>query len=69
MADAPLLDDVIQTVHRLLLLQTLCATPFTATKSPGKLLRKGLVLAELCEYWLVCEVRNVLGIVERCRRR
>jgi hypothetical protein len=41
----PLLDDVIEVIHRLVVLQALCATPLSPSESSGQLLGKRLMLA------------------------
>lgn len=62
--DLPLLDYMVQTIDGFVILQVLCVTPFTPSNSPRKLFRKGLVLPEFLEHWLVSKICDVLGIVE-----
>lgn len=61
----PLLDDVVNAVHRLGLLQVLCEAEFSSTKCPRELLCERLVLSQLAEDGLVEEVLDVLLVVER----
>ena len=63
-ANAPLLDDMVKPIYRLVLLQTLRTTPLAPPKCPRKLLREGLVFSEFAEDRLVRKVGNVLRIVE-----
>lgn len=66
---SPFLDDVVKTVHRLVLLETLCSCKFSPSKSAAELLRKSLVLPQRLEHWFMLQESDVLGVVEarRCR--
>lgn len=65
--DAPLLYNVIQTVDRLVLLEAFRTTPLSSAKRTRKFFRKCLMLPELFQDGLMCEVSDVLRIVERRR--
>ena len=67
--NAPLLDDMVQPIDGLVLLQTLCTAPFPPSQCTGELLCERLVLSKLSKDGFVCEVRNVLRIVEIRRSR
>jgi len=67
--DAPLLDDVVEAVGRLLVLKVLGEVPLAAADGLAELLGERLVLAQLVEDGLVEEVLDVLGVVERRRGR
>jgi hypothetical protein len=58
---------MVQTIWRLVILQILRTTPFAPAQSPRKLFSKSFVFSQLLQYWFVCEVCNVFGIIERCR--
>jgi hypothetical protein len=66
---APLLDDMVQAVCRLVVLQALRATPLSTSECTGELLSKSFVLTQLLQHWLMSEVRDVLRVVEGGRGR
>ena len=68
-ANAPLLDDMVKPIHRLVLLQTLRTTPLPSSERTSKFLGERLVLPKSSEDGLVGEVRDVFRIVEICGSR
>lgn len=69
LCNVPLFDNMIERIYGLVLLQALCAAPLVSSKRASELLGKRLVLTELAQDRLMREVRNILCIVERSRRR
>ena len=64
---SPLLEDVVESVNRSPLLQTLRQRPLSPSDSPTQLLGERLVLSKLGEDGLVEEVLDILSVVEGSR--
>lgn len=62
---APLFYYMVERVHRFVLLEGFCTAPFASSECSGELFGERFVLPEFPENRLVCEVRNIFGIVER----
>ena len=64
--DVPFFDDMVQAIHRLILLQALRTALFSSTECASQLLRESLVLTKFPKNGFMRQVRNVLRIVEIC---
>jgi len=64
---SPFFDDVIQTIYRLVVLQSLRTTPFPATKGARQLLGKSFMLPQLFKNRLVSEICDIFCVIKRSR--
>jgi len=66
---SPLFDNMVQTIHRLVILQTFGTAPLSATKGTGQFFGKSFMLPKLFEDWLMGKICDIFHVIKRGRGR